>query len=177
MSHISDFTQSDKDIITALLLFDNPGVTLASNLVDYLNPRPLAPGAARNTALTVAPRPGSGYEGEADVYYNRLDIQEFVDVVNGDQIELMAGTATHLSDLIAEINVLLGINLSDADYQDAALPVFDDIPNQIIDVTVPIRLTSLIFTGTLMFAIKRNGIPLEEVIPITFLDGLNLPVG
>ena len=176
MSHISDFTQSDKEIITALILYDNPGVVLPVNLVDYENPTPMT-GNYRNTDLTVIPKPDSGFDGQTNVFYDRLDITEFAINANGlEDIVIPIESHTRLSHVIPYINALLGISLTDRDYTDSDLPQFtSNIPNEEKPITIEIRPSSLIYIGQLTIKIRANIIMLNEVIAITYLLGLNLP--
>lgn len=174
MSHVSDFTKDARSIITDLINFDNPDLQLSADMVDYSNPIPMT-GNYRNTDLTVTPRPGSGYTGSTSVFYDRLDITQFATEVYGDDIVIGIGESTRLSHVIPQINLLLGINLTDRDYVDVDLPTFGDIPNQEIPVDLVIRPASLIYLGKLTIRLKANLVMLNEVVAITYLLGLNLP--
>lgn len=177
MSHVSDFTKDARSIITDLINFDNPDLQLPADMVDYSNPIPMT-GNYRNTDLTVTPRPGSGYTGSTNVFYDRLDITAFALTVNGmEDIVFDALEHSRLSHLIPQLNLLLGINLTDADYVDIDLPSFNDIPNEELSVTVAIRPSSLIYIGNLTIKIKANPIMLNEVVAITYLTGLQYPEG
>lgn len=175
MSHISDFTLSDKEILTALVLYDNPTLTLTPSLVDYVNPYPIQ--GERNTNLTVAPRPESEYSGVVDVTYQRLNIQDFVDILTDGGLEIVIDSTETLLDLIPDINAALGINLTEADYENIVLPPFENIPNATLQVNIPMRPTSLIYIGELSFLVRRSAISLTEVVSVTYLTGLNYPEG
>lgn len=173
MSHVSNFTHSDKRIITALILYDNPGLILEPDDVDYLNPDARAD--ALNTTITVAMRPTAAYSGMVDVNYNRLLVSDFIDMYFEEGLMFKLPTPGTLYDLLPAINLALGINLTESEVVDQDLPEFDGSPNEQHVIEVPIRSGSLIYRGTFRFTIQAEPISLVTVIPVTQLTGLNLP--
>lgn len=174
MSHVSDFTQSSSKIVLDLINEDNNTSLTPGNVT--LEIKPDVTPASRNTAVEIAAVPGSGYVGTMTLEYNRLDIQDFVDLYEPAGFEIVQGEAVTVADLMPEINQAMAINLvEDIDFFDQLFAEWAGEPNETQLVNVPIIADSLVYTGTLSFTLKANAIPLASVITVTVMDGLNLP--
>jgi len=174
MSHVSDFTMSDGEILTTLILYANPNVKITAVTTDYLNPATNV--GELNTTVTVAPKPLTGYTDVVDVFYDRLNIQAFVDIAEPTGLTIHRPDAKLLSDIIPDINIALGVNLSSRDYADQVLPTFEGGLNETKTVTVPMLSDSIIYVGTLSFSLAGAAIDLSSIILKTTLSGLNYPV-
>lgn len=174
MRHVSDFTTKDTEILTALILFSNPDLKIAADTTDYLNPATNV--GEVNTTITVAPKASTGYTEVVDVFYDRLNIQDFVDIADPTGITIHRPGAKLLSEIIPDINLALGINLSTRDYADQVLPTFDGGLNETKSITVPILADSLVYYGTLQFSLAGASIDLSSIILVRVLSGLNYPV-
>lgn len=171
--HVSDFSQNPDQIVLDLINHDNSSA-LTLELVEL--GLPLLSGMPEaNTELEVTAVSGSGYKGSVTVAYNRLDIQDFVPIMVGDTLVLPTGDAENYSDLIGEINVALGINLTESDYVDGPIGEWDGIPNETKTIVIPMSADSWVFTNSLTLTLESEDILLSEVIVNTILSGLNLP--
>lgn len=174
MSHVSDFTMSDGEILTALILYANPDLKITAATTDYLNPATNV--GELNTTVTVAPKASTGYTEVVDVFYDRLNIQDFVDIADPAGITIHRPDAKLLSEIIPDLNIALGVNLSTRDYTDQVLPTFEGGLNETQLVTVPMLTDSIIYVGTLSFTLAGAAIDLSSIIRKTMLSGLNYPV-
>lgn len=174
MSHVSNFTQAGDKIVLDLINEDNSS-SLALSVVSVAQSATVP--TTKNSMAVVTALPGSGYSGSVEVEYNRLDIQDFVDLYYPEGLILPQGDAEALSDFLDEINAALAINLIlDVDVAEQQLAPWPGIPNDTQVVTADILAGSLVYIGTLSFTVDDNEIPLSSVITTTVLDGLNLPV-
>lgn len=175
--HVSDFTKAPKDIVVDLINHDNVGANLTPELLTFGLPT-LATGETppANTDLEVTAAEGSGYVGSVVVQYNRLQLQDFVTArgITGG-LRLPVGDATMFADLIPEINLALGINLTPEDYVDGEIGEWAGEPNETKEITIPVNADSLVFLGSLTLTLEAEDIPLNSVITTTLLSGLNLP--
>lgn len=167
MSFTSDYTKSSVQIVLDLINNDN-GSALTAGTVNLSNPG--AGGSGKNSSVVVTPQVGSGYIDDQTVFYNRVDIA----TVPGARSKVFqVGDATHVSDLIAEINTAYNINLGAADYVDALLPTFDGVtPHDTKTFDVVAAANSLVWTGTLTLTLNGNDVSLRDVITVTVLSGL-----
>lgn len=166
----TDFTKDSQSIIVDLINDKNPGLGLTPALLTFGVPAAYSGAESRNTKLTVEAAAGSGYSGDRDLFYNRLDLS----VVVGSKSDVFSlGNAVNISDLIPEINTRYGINLTTDDYTDAALPTFtDEVPNENKPFTIVVKAGSLIWLNQLTLQLQRNDIPLSTAIADNVLDGL-----
>ena len=173
--HISDFTKSPQQIVLDLINYDNTS-NLTLELVSLGLPNVTVDNANdRNTEIVVSSVEGGGYKGEVTVEYNRLQIQDFVPImVEGGALSFPVGDALRFSDMIPEINVALGINLTEADYVDADIGEWAGTPNEVKEIVIPMSADSLHrFSDT---DLEAEDIELASVITNMILNGLNLPV-
>lgn len=169
---MTDLTLAPKEIMLALINTDN-ATTLTDATLDFGLPT-AATGQAptRNTVLTVTAKAGSGYSGSVEVTYNRLHLQTAVLDASGKTASFGLGDATKIKDFIPELNALLGINLTDEDYEDGDLPEFTGTPNEEHSVQLVAKQDSLCYIGSLTFTVKGEDIALSSVLTVTELNGL-----
>lgn len=173
--HVSDFKLSPDQIVLDLINHDNAS-SLTLELIELGIPYVAAGSEAlANTEMEVTAVEGSGYKGSVVVNYNRLEIQDFVPIMVGENLTLPVGDAVNFSDLIGEINVALDINLTEEDYIDGPIGDWVGTPNETKEVTIAMNASSRLFIGGLTLTIKAEDIHLSEVIPELLLGGLNLP--
>lgn len=175
--HISDFTKSPEQIVLDLINHDNASI-LTLELVSLGLPNVTVDNANdRNTEIVVSSVEGGGYKGEVTVEYNRLQIQDFVPImVEGGALSLPVGDALRFSDMIPEINLALGINLTEADYVDGDIGEWAGTPNEVKEIVIPMSADSLVYIGSLTLSLEAEDIELASVITNMILNGLNLPV-
>lgn len=173
--HVSDFSQDPKKIVIDLINHDNVGANMTSELLEFGLPSVSVGGEGGNTELEVNAVEGSGYKGGVVVNYNRLNIQDFVPIMVGSELTLPVGDATRFADLIGEINVALGINLTADDYVDGDIGAWEGRPNETKTILIPMNADSLVFIGSLSLTVASEDIDLAEVITTLILSGLNLP--
>lgn len=167
-----------KEVICELINKMNTGTGAAftPEMLEFGVPTQSA--ATRNTDLTVTAVDGSGYVGNVVINYDRVHLQS--DVVNAykasgpDRDEVFSvGNATRIKDMIPEINARFGINLTDEDYVDAALPAFvGGIPNETLNVQVTADADSLCYRASFIFKLKSENIELSTVIVNKTMSGL-----
>lgn len=175
MSHVSDFTQPSNKIVLDLINDDNNTSLTVGTVTLEVKPEVIP--EFRNTTVEISAIPGSGYTGSMTLEYNRLDIQDFVDLYEPAGFEIVQGEAVTVADLMPEINQAMAINLvEDIDFFDQLFAEWVGEPNETQLVNVPMIADSLVYIGTLSFTLKANIIPLANVITVTILDGLNLPL-
>lgn len=176
MAHVSNFTQDPQKILIDLINEDN-NTSLSVESVDVaLHEEQIV--TEKNTRILVTPKAGSGYSGSVALEYNRLNIQDFVDLYYPEQFIIPLGDTETFLDLIPEIEAGLGIKLTEnLDYEDQIIEPWAGIPNETKLIQVPILPTSLIYLGELEFILDGNDIPLETVLTNLILNGLNLPTG
>lgn len=116
-----------------------------------------------NTSLVLTPITASGYYNSSTVYYKRMDLAE---IYSSKQIEIETGIRTLLSELIPEINLHYGINLTADDYIEQTLPVIDPLdPGAKLFVTLQATADSVLFFGSC-------DVFMDEPAPITDLDNV-----
>lgn len=105
----------------------------------------------RNTRVTIYGRPGKGYYGEVDVYYNRVDIQELT-----ERFRFRTNVAfTRESIAQAYINWI---------QEDLTIDDFDEFsqvdlePSEVLETEIAISPESLQWYGTLPLTLE-NGLP------------------
>lgn len=157
-----DFTQAGKDLLVELFNAANPGLNVPSAAVTFA-----APGdnegddaATRDTAIVMSAVGGSGYVGNLELTYQRLDIDE--DVVSLGSAEFDLGSAEQVSDIVALLNARFAINLvAGEDYVDAALPEFDGVePDEVQTFTLNIRSQSLVYKGSVEISVRAGDVDL-----------------
>lgn len=171
--HVSDFSKMPDQIVLDLINEENSS-SLTLELVEFGKPF-IASMAEANTELEVTAKDGSGYKGSVTVAYNRLDVQGFVPIMVGSGLVLPVGDAVKFSDLIPEINVALGINLTEGDYVDGDIGEWAGTLNETKEIVIPMHAESYVFTGGLTLTLVTDDILLSEVIVNHILNGLNYP--
>lgn len=172
MSNVTDFTKPQKEIVVDLINHTNE-----SNIAHVdINLDMPTPTEDEQVSVEITPVPGSGYGGQVTVFYNRLDIQVFSDIVSPDGIVIPQGEAVTLVDLLPQINTQLGIALTANDVVDVPIEGWDGTPASFLDLYLDMAEHSLVYYGSLKVTIDDNDIPLSSVITNVVLEGLNLPV-
>lgn len=175
MPHVSDFTQAPKKIVLDLVNEANSTAFTEALVEVSLHAQQTV--TERNSRILLTALPGSGYSGEQALEYDRLQISGFTDLYYPGGMVIPLGDATSLVECIPEIEAGLGIKLTlDLDYEDQEITPWSGIPNETKLIQVPILPTSLIYLGELEFILDGNDIPLDSVITLNILSGLNLPV-
>ena len=106
-----------------------------------------------NTSATFTPKLLSKWLNGDTIYYNRIDIAT---VLNNPRVSIPRGTAVNISDTIATINTLFGINLRAEDYFDNPLPAIDpQDPDAEATVTFSCKPGSFLFYGSLQITYNR----------------------
>ena len=163
-----DFTKADVQILLDQINEDNVS-SLTPALVSF-GAVAIDGGGVRNTNITATAEVGSGYTGNVQFKYDRVDLAT---IPGARSTTFQQGNAVNIADLIDEINTAYQLNLTSADFTDAAIPAFPGVePNETQEVDVVAKATSKIFLGTLTLTIAANDVPLSSVITTTTLNGL-----
>lgn len=163
-----DFTKAAQQILLDQINEDN-GSSLTPALVTF-GAVAVDNGGVRNSKINAAANQGSGYSGSVDFLYNRVDVAT---IPGARPTVFQVGDATHLSDLIDEINTAYQLALTVDDYIDVLIPAFPGTaPHETQTIDLVAKGTSLIYLGTLTLTIDANDIPLSSVITTTTLNGL-----
>lgn len=174
MAHVSDFTQAGPKIVLDLVNFDND-TPLAPSFITV--ERSATAPTTKNSVAVLTAQAGSGYSGTREVEYDRLDVQDFIDLRFAEGLVIQLGDAESVGDLADDLNAALGINLIvGTDIPDDAIPAWEGQPNEQKTIEVDVLESSLVYLGTFQFTLDGNDIPLDSVITTTALSGLNLPV-
>jgi hypothetical protein len=147
-----DFNQPAVDILLDQLNYDNnSGIT--PTLVVFQNPSANATGAQRNTTVQITSVEGSGFTGSVDWQYNRVDIS----IVPGIR-------STLISQLLPNINLAYGIQLTAADIVDGPIPTFIGLPNEKHNFTLVIAANSLVYYNSVVLTAFIDGTAYSEVV-------------
>lgn len=170
MSHVSDFTQSEDQLIYSLINYDN-GTQLSDEQVALGSVLPVD----GKVQMTLTAVPGSGYNGNVGVEYTRVDIQEFMDIYFPDGLVLQQGNSLVISDLLPEINTALGTAIPAGSIIDSTIGPWAGTPNEILDLFLTIKPSSRVYQGQAAFKLDGNDIQLSDVVTVRILAGLNMP--
>lgn len=169
MAFVLDFTKAPEQIVLDQINNDNSSALTLTQVSFGLPTAATGTSPARDTDCTVSSIANEGYSGSVVVHYNRVDIS----TVPGSRSKIFPkGSAVNISDLVPQINAAYQINLTSADYTDAALPTFTGEPNEEHDFQLTISSDSLPFKNSVTLTVKANDIPLSSVITTATLNGL-----
>lgn len=174
-----DLTLDPKVIlIDAINAANFPGTLPRALTVDdvvFADPQPLGADAA-NTTIPMGVVAGSRAElgaGTVNVVYNRIDVGHYLTT---DTAPLDGSAATHVSDVLGQINTQYDLNLQTTDIIDQPLDKSD--PANVTGVLV-IKQGNLIYTGNavLVFASEEVIVPsLQTAVAVRKMNGLTPPV-
>lgn len=170
MAVVTDFTKTPAAILLDLINQSN-GTSIPAPALTFGLPTAATGGSpTRDTDITVTAVNGSGYKGNRALHYNRVDLA----VVPGSRgATIVKGDATKVSDLLADINALWGVNIGASDIVDADLPAFAGTANETHDVQLVASADALVFRGSVTITVKGDDLDLATVLTVTDLDGLN----
>lgn len=173
--HISDFTKSPVDIVVDLINHDNPGANLTADMFTLGLPTVSSGGEAegRNTDLTITGVQEAGVVGSTTVYYNRLNLSEFI---TDSEYVIPLESKTTVADLILHLNADLGVNITPSDFVEADLPEFMGTPGEERDVTIVFNPDSLVWVGNVTVTVRGEDVNINTLISNVRLNGLNAPV-
>jgi hypothetical protein len=176
MAHVSDYTKASDQVVLDLFNADNSATNASLPLAAVDLGLPVAGniGDPKNTTMTVTAKAGSGYKGSRIMKYDRVQLSGFF---VGKDLVIPKGDAVNLADLIDDINTLGGFNLRAIDYVDTPIPAFEGgIPNETKEVDLVANPDSPAYLGTVTFTVRAEDIDLADVLVVTEMDGLTLPV-
>lgn len=164
--HISNFKQANAKIIVDLINESN-STSLTVGQLTFAAP---VAGVAEATTLVVSSATGSGYRGDVEVSYNRVPMSFMNTNEPGLVIETPAETVYGLIDFL---NTTFGIQLTEADLVDGALPAGEADVNK--DLVITAAADSLVWFGPVTLQVTMPLVTLNTVLTVTTLDGLYAP--
>lgn len=172
VDHVSNFTQPEDKIILDLVNHDN-GTNLSTEQVELTSiTQTDTPG---NVQALLTSKPDSGYSGDDLVQYQRLNIQDFMNVYFPDGMVVQQGGAVNISDLLPEINVALGTAIPVENIIDAPIEGWTGEPGEKLSLQLAIKAISAVYHGYAVFQVSADDIPLSSAISQKTLSGLNMP--
>ena len=174
-AHISDFTKEPLAIVVDLINHDNPLASLTSEMITLGLPTTTASSEAeeRNTEVTVTGVQERGVVGSVTTYYSRLNLAAFI-TEPGFHVPLEA--MVNIADLVEQLNIELGINITAADFIDEPLPTFAGTPGETIAVTIKFNADSLVWVGNAEVLVRGDDVNINTLITNVRLSGLNAPL-
>ena len=168
----TDYTRDEIDVLIDLIRRDNSNKALSNVMVTFGNPGVFSPTPQinRNTLMVATARPGYMYRGSQTFYYNRVPLNEFVEV-GVTNLDFDPVGKFFISDLLPELNRRLNINLKAERIIDGTLPVIPDNATE-VGVQIQVLPTSMVYLGALLVKLKRDDNDLVVAIPDPMMDGL-----
>ena len=119
------------------------GTALTLDQVEFKNPRPTAkinpkPGTTKNTAVTLAMRPGAAYTGDTILYYDRLSLAKaWLNAPLASELPIQVENETTVHDLIPKLYRRLGVKFLTTDLVNAPLDLTTHVgrPTNTVSVT------------------------------------------
>lgn len=143
--------------------------TLTKNEIALSNPIPDSSTTA-NTKINVLSIPGSGYIGDVDVFYNRIDLAEL-----GTNLSLLSEIQFSLDNIVSELSLSRVADLDLSDIENITIPSM--IVGDINNVTLTAKQNSLGWIGennvSLLYGLSYNSVnPLHHLMNVV-LPGAN----
>lgn len=164
-----DYTKPTKEILIDLINQKN-GTALRVQDVEISEPRVFNDNVLKtNTAVTLSSATGSGYFGNRDIFYSRLDIRE---ILESKPLEVQPIIETTLIEFLPAINEAYGTFLKAEDIYDVVIPPYDPLhPNAIRTISLVISPSSYFYIGTfdLVFGTYNNAITEVDGVTRTYL--------
>lgn len=158
---ILDIQKNSKEILLDYINQENNSDLLLDDFV-FDTPQSITVTASgKNTKIKLSAKETSTYYGFREIFYKRLN---FSDIFNNEKTPLINKTALKLSELIPNINNLYGINLTEDDYIEADVPLFDySDPDKTRIVTISSKPDSILFTGSYDFVLNSKiAVPIDD---------------
>lgn len=139
------------------------GTALTLDQVEFKNPRPTAnitpkPGTTKNTAVTLAMRPGAAYTGETTVYYDRMSLgKAWLNAPLLGELAIPVENETTVHQLLPKLYQRLGAKFLPTDLIDSPL----GLTNYIGSVVLRAAETSLSWYGSVEIGIWSANRPAE----------------
>lgn len=124
-----------------------------------------------NTALRVTAKDGGAYQGTKVLTYDRLKLNDLIDA-NIPGFKVSAYTADTVYTLFPMIQYWTGIQFTTDDLNDA--PLVDNGDNTMTAV-LSAKPGSVGWIGNLSIVVTKGSAPIDELIQVTALPGLNYP--
>jgi hypothetical protein len=167
-----DLSKLPEQILVDMINQDN-GLNLTTDIVSFSLPTPASSVSGRNTKVVVSAKPGTRVSGEVPLYYSRLPLDSTA--AGKNHVFKVEGALT-MAQLIPAINERFGINLQSSEYQNAQLPVFDQIAGH---EQMPFALNasphSLVFIGSVVLMLSYLVVSLTDLIIDTDLGDITAP--
>lgn len=175
MADISILSKSSLDLVIDLINAANGTANLDDTKITITEPSVLTDDPNdHNTGAKVTAIKGSGYVGEVDITYNRLDIALLFEKI-AVNLDLGDTTPATTKDLLSVLDTKYGLGIVADDITDAAIDTSGNIPWA---AEIVIADSCLAYTGTLNLTIGPDpevGERLDTVILTTNLTGLMYP--
>jgi len=117
----------------------------------------------RNTLVTISGIPGRGYYGEVDVYYDRMDLADYVTSFDFRSLETMTREM-----IVLGLSNKFGLDINPEDFEEYTPPVLGD--GEAISSRIEIAETSLQWFGGLDLNLSFGPSWLDSMIGTTDLD-------
>lgn len=163
-----------KDPVTTLLNVvgsSNGGLVLNREDYDFINPRVNDTGLhpSHNSHVNItANNAVAPYQGEVEIFYNRLDLADLGRLVT---LTLKAPSVTTSHDLLPFLNARFGTNIETTDV--VLVAAEDHVDYKTVQLTA--ETNSLGWIGTVLVNVAQGDIPLANYLTVTALPGLDYP--
>jgi hypothetical protein len=167
-------TQSLPDVLAAINAANS--TTYKVTEIDFGAPQALSgtwkgQATSRNTGIRITAKAGSPYQGKRDLTYDRLNLGS-LNATNLPGFKCSAYNVTTVYTLLPMLQYWTGIQFTTDDLEDAPLV---DNGDDTHSVTLTAKTTSLGWIGTAPLTITKGAAPLDALITVTSLNGLNYP--
>lgn len=171
---MSYMTQSLPDVLKALNTANSTAYT--TNDITFGVPQALSgtwkgQTTSRNTGIRVTAKAGGPYQGKRDLTYDRLSLASLTPA-NLPGFQCSAYNVTTVHGLLPMLAYWTGIQFTTADLENTALV---DNGNNTQSTTLTAKVDSLGWIGTASLTITRGAAPIDQMVTVTSLNGLNYP--
>lgn len=126
---------------------------------------------AHNSAVRVTAKAGSPYQGTKVLTYDRLKLNDLTaDKLPGFKVSAYSATTVHT--LLPMLQYWTGIQFTTADLVDSALT---DNGDNTLTAVLAAQPGSLGWVGNLSVIVTKGSAPIDELVQVTSLPGLNYP--
>ncbi len=167
-----DVSMLSRDQVLALIN-QSAGLSLTWDQVSFGEPiAATGENPERNTELVVTGIPNSGYKGTATIFYNRIDLAEFLPLI--DEAVLQIDGEPTIEKILESFNALFRSNLQLDDVRDDhVFPTLEEIEEGVL-FTLRAAAGSYAYRGNVELIIQPLDVDIDLAIENKLLDGLVL---